>query len=57
MYLVYSGLCHGLKIVTLLECVRSVFLNTRAPRASASSPGSPWTGLLQSVINVYHMTV
>lgn len=57
MYLVYSGPCHGLKIVTLLECVRSVFLNTRAPRASASSPGSPWTGLLQSVINVYHMTV
>lgn len=31
MYLVYSGPCHGLKIVTLLECVRSVFLNTGPP--------------------------
>ena len=31
IYLVNSGLCHGLKIATLLEYLRSVFLNRRSP--------------------------
>ena len=31
IYLVNSGLCHGLNIAILLEYLRSVFLNRRSP--------------------------
>lgn len=55
IYLVNRGLCHGLKIATLLEYLRSVFLNRRSPEPQGVLQVA-WTGLLQSVIIVYHMT-
>lgn len=54
MYLINSGLCHELNICFIMRICEISVSQQVVPRASVSSPGSPWTGLLQ-YINIYHM--